>query len=169
MKEKSFYFLLVTMLSLFITGCFADPIQEDLEDYVNNGIIPLVPDEEEILGLYESVTGHNYSDDYVLYNTIQFDILPKYQDFIQKLEAIRPSTSEVREIHEIYIKASNEQYSAMVLILDAIDYQDHGLINDANNQLNEARSLFRTFQYELQDLLDEHNLEMEELEELAQH
>lgn len=149
------------MISLVLFGCFSDPVKEDLEDYVNNSIFPLMDDEEEILFLYESVTGHNYVNDFVLYDTIELDIIPLYQVFIDNLEAVRPSTSEVREIHEIFIEAHNEQYSAMVTILNAIDRQDHGLINEANEKLNTARTLLRNYEYELEDLMDEHNLEFE--------
>jgi hypothetical protein len=159
--KKSLFFLLLTVISLLIVGCFSDPVKEDLEDYVNNGVLPLMSDEEEILALYDSVTGNNYTNDFILYETIQEEIIPKYRRFIDNIEAIRPTTPEVRKIHEIYIHASNEQFNAMVMILDAIDYQDHGLLKDANEKLHEARTLLRNFQYELDDLLDKHNLEVE--------
>ncbi|MDG5789351.1 hypothetical protein QA612_17970 [Evansella sp. AB-P1] len=161
--KKNFILLFLSIGAIFfiLTGCFSDPVKDDLEDYVNNGIMPLAEDEDEIISLYESVTGINYIDDFILYETIHLDIIPKYQVFIDDLEAIRPETREVRDIHEVYIQAHNTQYNAMVIILDALDYQDHGLINNANENLNEARTLFRNFLYDLEDLLDEHNLEME--------
>lgn len=161
MLKKKFIILLVTLISLLMAGCFSDPVKDDLEEYVNEGILPLMSDEEEILSLYGSVTGNNYTDDYVLYETIQSDIIPKYQNFITAIEDIRPKTSEVRELHEIYIKASNDQYNAMIMILDAIEYQDHGVIKEANEKLDGARRLMRDFQYELEELLDNHNLEIE--------
>ncbi|WP_235849019.1 MULTISPECIES: hypothetical protein [Bacillaceae] len=161
--KRNFIITLGTVLALFLlAGCFSDPVQDDLEDYVNNQIMPLAEEEEEIVALYESVTGVNYTDDFILYDTIELDIIPKYQTFINDLEAIRPATSEVREVHETYIQASNVQYNAMVMILEAIEFQDQGMIIDANEKLDEARTLFRQFQYDLEDLLDEHNLELEE-------
>lgn len=161
--KKSLVFFLLTVISLILVGCFSDPVKEDLENYVNDGILPLAADEEEIIALFESVTGNNYQDDYVLYETIKEDIIPLYRRFIDDIEAIRPETPEVRKLHEGYIDASNEQFNAMIMILDAIDYQDHGLVKDANEKLDNARKSFRNFQYDLESLLDEHNLEMDNI------
>ena len=65
-------FIALLGMALFIVGCFSDPVKEDLETYVNDAIIPLAADEEEIIDLYENVTGYNYTDDFIVYETKQY-------------------------------------------------------------------------------------------------
>ncbi|WP_078551347.1 hypothetical protein [Bacillus alkalicellulosilyticus] len=153
MKKRMFFLLLPLLL---LVGC--DPVQDDLISYLNDGIMPLVDLEEEVIAIYESVTGDNYYDDWILYEAIELEIIPKYQNLINQLEAVRPETPEVREVHEIYIKGTNIQYNAMVLMLDALDYQDYALIAEANNMLAEGRATLRQYQNEVERLADKHNV-----------
>ena len=60
--------------------------------------------ETEAMQKYESVTGDNYTDDFVLYETLSNEIIPTYRKFVEGLEEIKPKTKEVQELHGLYVR-----------------------------------------------------------------
>ncbi|MEI4769067.1 hypothetical protein WAX74_05255 [Psychrobacillus sp. FJAT-51614] len=154
---KRLIFILGFSLVFALSAC-GDPVQDDLLNYINNEVKALEELENEAVTEYDSVIGENYVDDETTYIHIQDVVIPKYRKLIEKLEEIRPETKEVREIHELYIEASNMQFNGIVTVLAAIDAQDYDKINEANQILNEGRELMRQTLNEIEDLAKEHNV-----------
>jgi hypothetical protein len=152
----------IFIFTFLLSGCFEDPVQEELLVYVNEDLSDIVALEEEAILAYHSVTGANYTSDQALYDALLFDVIPTYQEFADKLEAIRLETEEVREIHEGYIEGVNLQYNAFIKIVTALEEQDRGMIEEANLMLDESRKLLRDFNYDIQKLADEHQVELTE-------
>jgi hypothetical protein len=161
---KKYLFVPTLLLLFLLAGCFSNPVQDDLLVYVNEDLVKVTELEEHAVSSYESVTGVNYTDDFTLYDALINEVIPTYQEFTKELEAIEVETDEVREIHEDYIEAANLQYNAFVKILTALENQDRQLIEEANGMLDEARKMFRDFQYDAKKLAEEHNVELTEIE-----
>lgn len=155
MKTK--IMLLMMSIMVILAGC-SDPVEEDLLSYINDDMNPLSELEEEIIQDYESVTGANYTNDYELYDKINDVILPKYQDFIAQIEDVKPETTEVSELHELFIDAHTNQYNAMMKILIGIETQDDNVILEANQMLDESRKGLRNFSNKVKALVNEKNL-----------
>lgn len=136
-------------------------VKEDLLTYMNESLTPLAEQEGEVIALYDSVTGANYTDDETTYNTIADEIMPKYQVFIKDLEEVEVETEEVTNIHEIYIKAVNIQQSGFVTMLSALEEQDLEKMNEANAKLAEARTMSRDYLNKLQSLAKENDVVLE--------
>jgi hypothetical protein len=130
--------------------------------YVNKDLLEIADLEIEAISSYSSVSGENYTDDWIMYDTMDTVILPAYEEFITKLESIRPKTKEVRDIHELYIEGTNAQLQGFKLILVALELQSHDKIFEANQLLDEGRAKLRQFQNELEDLMEEYDVEYEE-------
>jgi len=152
----------VLLFTLFLSGCFADPVQEELLVYLNEELPAITNLEEDAIAAYESATGANYTSDLDLYDVLSLDVIPTYQQFTDKLEAIRLKTDEVRGVHEIYIEGANLQYNAFNKIISALEEQDRGMIEEANTMLDEARKLLRDFDHGIEKLAEEHNIELSE-------
>ncbi|WP_043932493.1 hypothetical protein [Bacillus sp. EB01] len=157
MKNTPFTTLLFSLL--FLLSACGDEVSKELEQYVNEDIKSLSSVELEALEMYQSVTGANYTDDLTTFETMN-ELVPMYNEFITDVEAIRPKSKEIREVHDIYIEAVNTQQKAFVGILDAIQNQDYQGVQLANEQLADARKLFRDYQDALSDLLAEHDMEL---------
>jgi len=158
---KALRFLLpVALISAILAGCGSNPVQDDLISYLNEDLRPLADEETEIMGIYESITGENYADDESLYAEME-NLIPRYRDYVAKVEEIRPETDEVKELHELYITASNKQYNAMVQISAALENQDVNLVSEANGKLDEARSGMREYRNRLEALAKKHDVEFE--------
>lgn len=162
MKKLTLSLISIFAFAILLTGCFSNPIQEDLLSYINDEIAPISAEEAKIVANYDSVTGQNYTDDETTYKMLMDNVIPAYNELSDKILKIQPKTPEVRELHDLFIKLSGIQKSAFVGIADAIEKQDLGLVNEANAKLDEANKLARDYQMKLQDMAKEYNIELKE-------
>ncbi len=154
-----FALLLVMLLSACST---TDSEKDDLINYINTELPKVAELEFEAIDSYGSVSGQNYTDDWTMYEIIDTVTIPAYEEFITKLESIRPKTEAVREIHEIYIEGSNAQLQGFKKIRVALEQQDYDKVFEANEHLDEGRAKIRQFQIKLEDLMHEHGVEYED-------
>lgn len=153
-RNTIFFMLFFVML----IGCSSsDPVQDDLLSYSNDYLLPIENEKTEILNAYNNVLGDSNASDEDI-NAVLSEIIPEYRSWIEKLEAIRPETDTVRELHEIYISASNKQFNAFVQIQAAIEQSDSNLVSEANVKLDEARSEIREYENKLASLDKEYNI-----------
>lgn len=159
---KKILFAIFLPLVLLLSGCFGDPIQDDLLNYSNEEMKTAIELENAALSAYDSVTGTNYSDDQTMYVAMVDEVVPNYNEFIKEIDAIKVETDELKEIHELLIKGADIQYNAFVKIIKALETQDASLIEEANGMLEDARKNMRDYRNELDKLAKEHNVEFEE-------
>ncbi|CAM5191932.1 hypothetical protein UACE39S_00783 [Ureibacillus acetophenoni] len=148
-------------LAVLVVGC-SSPETDELLNYINEEMLPLADKEEEIINEYDSVTGANYIDDYTTFIHLSDVVTPLYQDFIAEIESINFESSEIRDVHEIFIDAHNTQYNGIIKMISALENQDYDLAIEANEMLEEGRAGMRDYQYELQELAEKYNVEIQE-------
>lgn len=147
---------------MFVLAACGDPVADELELYVNEELNALAELEEDAVNAYNRISEDDELEtDEEIYVFLQDDVIPMYKEFVQKLEAVTFDHNEIREVHEIYIDAANVQHNAMLTFLTAIEEGDYDRVVEANELLTEGRKGIRDFQSELDDLLDEHGLELE--------
>ncbi|AUO07935.1 hypothetical protein NS115_22640 [Paenibacillus jamilae] len=159
MKKLTVFMLVLCCFSI-LSACSTDPVKKDLITYVNDGMLPLAQDEKAVTEKYESVTGDNFTDDEILYNTLRDDIIPEYTKYLDKVEAVKTETPEVRAVHETYIKAVSTQKEALITMVDALEKGDLNLINEGNTKLSEGKKLFRDFGEQVNTLAKEHDVKI---------
>lgn len=157
--RKSLVFLVLFTL-VILSGCFKDPIQDDLLNYVNSDMKTAYELEKKAVTAYESVTGPNFSNDQLLYDTLQNEVIPTYEQFIKELKAIKVETDELKKIHAIYIKGAETQFQAFEVIIEALENQDPALIEEANAILEQGRNQISDYQSKLDQLAKEHNVKL---------
>ncbi|MFB5196544.1 hypothetical protein ACE198_16685 [Neobacillus sp. KR4-4] len=145
---------------ILLSGCSSDPVQDDLLNYVNKEMKEAAKLEKTAVSAYEGVSGTNYQDDQTMYDVLNRDVIPNYNEFIKELESVKIETDEVREIHEIYIEGADIQFNAFAIIKQAIEEQDADLIQKANDMLADARKHLREYQTKLNKLAKEHDVEI---------
>ena len=153
--------VVISLVCLSFVGCSDNPIQEDLLNYSNKELTKIVDVENEVIEGFDSVSGDNYTDDETMYYALQNEIIPASLELIEAAERITPSTKEVREIHEIYISSINHQHSAFIILLSALETQDYGQVNAANEKMDLARTESRDFLASLKELGKENDVEFD--------
>lgn len=160
--------MLALMLSILLIGCSdskttgkEEIIQEDLLNYLHTSWGEFEERQDEISEVFNSVTGGNHTDDWTTYHVIQDEIIADYLSLLVDLESVKTETREVRDLNEMLIHAHNTQYNAMLKILAALQAGDYNLIVEANQLLDEARKGFRDFDFEIERLLQTHDIQLE--------
>ncbi|MED4224003.1 hypothetical protein [Neobacillus cucumis] len=143
---------------LLLSGCFSDPVQDDLLNYVNKEMKQPGKLEAAAITAYESETGANYQDDQKLYDVLTKKVIPTYHEFIQELNSVKIETDELKEIHKIYVEGANIQYKAFVKIKQALEAQDPAMIQEANNMLADAKAHILEYKTKLNQLAREHKV-----------
>jgi len=151
---------IVFPIILLLSGCFNDPVQDDLLNYVNKEMKPVGKLEAAAVSAYESVSGVNYQDDQTMYDALTKEVIPNYNEFIKELDSVKIETDELRKIHEIYIEGADIQFKAFVTIKQALEEQDPVLIQKANDMLADAREHIRDYKSKLNKLAKEHKVKL---------
>jgi hypothetical protein len=146
-------------LLFFLVAC--NEVQDDLLTYLNEELDPIAGLEAEATEAYGSVTGANYTDDLTLYDKLTTVIIPTYEEFYTKLKRIDPETEEVQEVHDLFVEGVDDQYNAMLVLKTALEQQDPNGVTQANSLLDSGSSKINEYHTELEDLADEHDVEIE--------
>jgi DNA repair ATPase RecN len=149
--------LTACIFSVLLTGCKKDPVSDDLVNYINNDLAGISSIEQKALTEFRNLTQSSGTDSNVIYDTLKQSIIPTYSDFKTKLEAIKPKTEEVTELHNLYVSAAAKYYDAFTQYLSALE-NDPGLINQVNTKITEAGKDIADFQTKLKELADQHNV-----------
>lgn len=160
MKKRLLVFVLPFVIML--SGCFGNPVQDDIVNYINVEMKKAYDLEATAVTAYESVSGANYSDDETMYYKLVDEVIPTYDDFLDELKDADIQTEELEAIHDIYIEGAELQQEAFDIIVEALLAQDVNLINQANTKLDEGRALIEEYTEKLDELAEEHNVEWEE-------
>ncbi len=156
--KKFIYVLSFAML----TACGANPVQQDLVNYINVEMEKVRDLESAAVQAYASVSGENYENDSIMYAVISQTVVPNYQEFYNTLSSIKPATDEVASLHREYVRAASDQLEAFNLILEAIEKQDVQIIDQANEDLSQARALLTLWREDLDSACVKHNVVIDE-------
>lgn len=157
MRRLFIMILVLIFIVFFASGC-TSPVKDDLISYINTKL-PLVTHlEEEALTEYESiVTEENYSYQ-ALYNSLNDSIIPKYSEFVQKLEAISVNTKEVEEIHKLYLQGANKQLETFISLKEGMEDRDNEKLDKSNELLKESKNYMDRYRDEVLILADKHGI-----------
>jgi hypothetical protein len=155
--------LAVVMLGLVLvlSGCLGDSVQDDIMNYVNKETTEAAELEGKAIAAYEGVSGANYQDDQIMYDALVNEVIPNYTEFIEELEAVKIETDELKEIHEIYLNGADLQLQGFVKVVEALEKQDASIVEEANQLLNEGKSMIEDYQKKLDTLAKDHDVELE--------
>ena len=158
MKKILIVCLIMSLLIISLSACAIDPVQIDLINYFNVEIEPLKALEAEVLDAWNANTGDNYKDDQTLYSALNETIIPKFGEFISKLEAIKPETPEVQKIHDILLEAARLENESFTICKEAIDKQDPDLMKTSTEKLASAEAKNQEYITASNELKKKHNV-----------
>ena len=172
-RIKGIVALIVALMSLtIISGCGStqnnvkntanktvqNDVQKDLINYINVEL-PKVEDlDSKVRDDYSSVTGDNYKNDKTTYDELTKEIIPNSKKLTEQAEEITPNTEEVRSLHELFISATNNDYSAFLIIESALETQDVSKVSAGNDKLDAGRKDMRDFGAKLKALETKYNV-----------
>ncbi|MEW6668924.1 MAG: hypothetical protein AB1512_27255 [Thermodesulfobacteriota bacterium] len=151
------------ILALAWTGCARDPVARDLAEYVNRGVLGIAELERVSLEKYAAVTGTNYTTDKRFYDALRDDVVPLYKRFLDGLRRLRPETEEVRQLHNVYIRAAVSLYEGFREMMVGLEQQDVNIVRAANRKIEKGRAENERWRKELTALTGKHGLKFEQM------
>lgn len=150
--------LLCLGLAGFLAGC-SDPVQQEIFHYVNEEVNPISNLEEEAVDYLSSVTGSNYVDDETFYYTMSEEVLPRYDQFVHRLEGIELESEELNEIHALFVEGARLQRESMLLSLQGVEQGDEAVVDEANRLLAEGKAKIDEYIAAMETLTEEYQIE----------
>jgi len=147
-------------LIFLLSGCSSDPVQDDLLNYLNKEMKEAGKLEDAAVSAYERVSGDNYVDDQTMYDTLNKDVIPNYNQLLKELDSAKIETNELKKIHKIYVEGAGIQYNAFLKIKQALEEQDPGMIQEANDMLADASKHIQDYSDKLHKLAKEHDVKI---------
>lgn len=143
-----------------LAGCAkADPVQDDLINYINNQLPALVELEKKVTTEYAASTGTNFIDDATLAARLKNVVIPASDALLTKAKAIAPATEEVRKVHSKYIASITEQSEAFNLLLQACQKHDEAMVKTVNEKLTHSETVSNEYLADLTALKKAHKVE----------
>lgn len=152
--------LAAVLLTLGLAGCFSDPVQDDLLNYLNVQSPSLVDKEDRIFSDYGSVAGTNYTDDTTMYDKLTKDVIPDMKDLIKELENLKLDTTEVKNVHQKWIDAAKMQLKGFEALKTALEQQSTAGVDQANEYFDKATSMYGDHETAIENLAKDHNVEL---------
>jgi hypothetical protein len=162
LRKKYLFCILAIIIPIIFCSCSKGKQKKELINYINVELPEISLLEEKSINEYNMAAGQNYESDSKLYDVLKSKVIPDYTEFIIKLKDIKIETEELKEIHQIYIDASNLQLEAFNFILKAIDNQDSAYITEANKKLDEARSKLTVYRNKLFEIAEKYNVQIKQ-------
>lgn len=165
MKKVLSIFSTLLFCVVMLIGCAkADPVQEDLLNYLVKQVPTLVEPEDKVTTEYAAVTGKNFTDDATLGAKLKDVVIPASNELLKKAKLIVPTTEEVSKVHNKYVAAFTEQHEAFNLLLQAVQKGDEALVKTVNEKLLNAGKVAKEYLADLETLKKEHKLIYEKLD-----
>ena len=159
MKKFLATILTIVMAVTVLSACGkADPISEDLLNYNNTQLQPIIDASKPISADYASITGSNYTSDEVSSAKFKDVIIPASDALVAKATAIVPATDEVKKLHAVYVSALTTQNEAFKMFLDAITKGDATIVTAGTAKLADANKLLAQFNTDLPALKKAHGI-----------
>lgn len=156
--------IMVTISTLLIfvtvlTGCGkADPVQEDLINYLNNQLPTLAELAVKATSEFEAATADNNATDATFALKLKDVIIPVSDELLTKTKAVVPATEELLKVHSKYIALVTEQHEAYALYLKAAQKNDVATSNTANEKMEHSVKATDEFLADLEALKKEHKV-----------
>ena len=158
--KKLMAIILTTVMAITVFAACgkADPVADDLINYNNNQIQPVIDAAKPISADYASITGSNYTSDTVSSAKLKDVIIPASDALVAKATAIVPTTDEVKKLHAVYVSALTTRNEGYKLLLDAATKGDATMVTAANAKFEAANKLVDQFNVDFPALKKAHGM-----------
>lgn len=144
---------------LFMSGCSKDPIKDDIVSYSKNAIPAINKFDEEIGKKLDEVSKEN--DKNVFLNKIRNEILPMLKGMKDKVEAAKPKTKELQDVHQMYAGLLVTMEGGMKSLADSIETNNQTVYRDAIEKINSCQQTENRYKDAFKELAKKHSVELE--------
>lgn len=155
MKKLAKHFMLVmcvVMASALLSGCGNKAAQDEIIKYINVETVELHKLDKIVVDSQSSVIGDNYQNDMITFEELKNTTLPASVNLVKKAGEIRITNEDLRNVHNIFIKAVRTRHDGLSLQMAAITAQDVSKMVEANKYIAESIDLVKEYEQKLKEL-----------------
>lgn len=154
--------LAVTVVLAGIMLCMAacgkkDAVKDDLYSYLTE-MAEVQELQKTAINEYNNCVGSPEADSQQLLAALNDSIIPTYEEYITKLNAVAPETEEVQSVKAACVDGANKQMDALNKVKEAIEACDTDMLSEADALISEAEGLFDAYETQLEALASEHEI-----------
>jgi outer membrane murein-binding lipoprotein Lpp len=134
-----------------------DQVKEDLVKYssaVNKIMKPL----EAIGGLTEELAKAKTAKAYVA--KLRKEFVPLVTEALTQIEALKPSTKEVQDIHSAYLASFRDYAAGLTEMADAVEKSDDKLVKIAEDKINAFKPAYAKYAKDSSELAQKNNIKI---------
>lgn len=160
MIKKLTVTVVLTGLMVCLTACGkSDKVKDDLYTYLTE-MTEVQELQKSAINEYNTCVANEEADSQQLLSSLQNSIIPNYENYLEKLNAVAPETEEVQNIKTVCVNGANKQLEALNKVAEAIEACDTDLLNEADTLIVESETLFSDYENQLNALAAEHEINL---------
>ena len=139
--------LTLSLMFVFLTACSGTSVKDDFKEYVNNNASAIfIPENNDIVATYTKAI--ESQDVKIAVKALSETLFTKNNALLEKMKAYKPETTEVQELHNIYIKAVELRKEGYAQMLEALTTKvsDESAADAAIAKLGESDTKFAEFE-----------------------
>lgn len=159
-KKNIFLFFTAMLLCISLTGC-DNEVKDDFKHFLNVDLLTISSFESEAIDAFNAISKENQSSETYyqkLYSILTKTSIPQYQKFVDALSKAKPTTNDVKQLHQIYLKGANKQLESFKLFKEGIEEKNEYKISEANRLLAESKTYMNAYLKSAIDLSEELDL-----------
>jgi hypothetical protein len=158
MNRVLLLFLAIVAMA-FGGGCAPDPVAQDVEAYLRRDVPAIGELEREFNREFDGFTQMYSRNPGAALGSLTNSLRPNCVKILERLNSeMRPQTTALLEVHELYVASFKAQDEALALFEKAIQTGDSGLFAEANSKIAAVNSLKSRWHFRLQEMIDHHKV-----------
>ena len=156
---------LIILLFLLLAGCNNDSATKEKElvaleltNYLEKNLSSIENIEKDTIVSFNTFVSDKNKTTNEFINFLENKIIPEYQDFYDKLNAISPPHKEIAVAHDYYKTSAKYQLDAFNIYLEGLIESDYEKIKSVNSFINSSKEYLNMHRNELINIAKKYDI-----------
>lgn len=159
MKKKGIILIITCLLCVTLFAGCKDAVSDDLINYQNNQMDQVNKLYNKLSNDYTTVMGDKKMSDQEIAMKLKTVLVPEANELCKKAKAVKPTTEEVKNLHNKYIKSVTEKRDAIVLLDKSVSTNNDKLFTTINKKIDDSLKLSQEYDKDFNALEKKHHIE----------
>ena len=137
-------------------------LQDEIINLVGTELPRIAPERDEAVALFNAYFSEGSDKNSETWmKTLQDEALPKYDAYLQKLNAIETVHQDVTDLKKLYVESADLQRAAIEDVINAIKNTDTSLLDYARTKVEDSEKKLAEYEDKLRGMCSANNINLE--------
>jgi len=137
-------------------------LQDEIINLVGTELPRIAPERDEAVALFNAYFAEGSDKNSETWmKTLQDEALPKYDAYLQKLNAIETVHQDVTDLKKLYVESADLQRAAIEDVINAIKNADTSLLDYARTKVEDSEKKLAEYEDKLRGMCSANNINLE--------